>query len=178
MQHHTPIIVLYLSISIALLTAWVFQKRSRPQKLTLCRSLHVKALQATVSEGLAQGPYVAGFKPATIRSKGIDSTNAPPPPQSYKHSPIDFFQAFCHFVFETTFWDFVFWTTTLVLDNLVVSIGDCQSRGRRFKFAPLSSSLEEALYKCSVWMNEWMKFFLAYILRNNEYADRHLLIGR
>ena len=22
--------------------------------------------------------------------------------------------------------------------------------------APLSSSLEEALYKCSIWMNEWM----------------------
>ena len=35
-------IVLYLSVSIALLTAWAFQKRSRPQQLTLseftCRS--------------------------------------------------------------------------------------------------------------------------------------------
>ena len=49
-------IVLYLSISIALLTAWAFQKRSRPQQLTLCRSLHAEALQITVSEGLAQGP--------------------------------------------------------------------------------------------------------------------------
>jgi len=52
-------IVLYLSISMALLTAWAFQKRSRPQQLTLCRSLHTEALQATASEGLAQGPYVA-----------------------------------------------------------------------------------------------------------------------
>jgi len=49
--------------------------------LTLCRSLHAKALQATVSEGLAQGPYVAAraqFKPTTLRSKSIDSTNEPP----------------------------------------------------------------------------------------------------
>ena len=72
-------IVLYLSISIALLTAWAFQKRSRSQQLTLCRSLHAEALQATVSEGLAQGPYVAvRFEPTTLRSKGIDPTNAPP----------------------------------------------------------------------------------------------------
>ena len=66
-------ILLYLSISIELLTARVFQKRSRPQQLILCRSLHAEALQATASEGLAQGPYVAagaGFEPATIRSKG------------------------------------------------------------------------------------------------------------
>jgi len=46
-------IVLFLSISIALLTAWAFQKRSRPQLFTPCRSLHAKALQAIVSEGLA-----------------------------------------------------------------------------------------------------------------------------
>src|SRR6218665_375308 len=52
-------IVLYLSISIALLTACAFQKRSRPQQLTLYRSLHAEALQATASGGLAQGPYVA-----------------------------------------------------------------------------------------------------------------------
>src|SRR6218665_307882 len=48
-----------------------------------CRSLHAEALQATVSEGLAQGPYVtatAGFEPTNLRSKGIDSTNAPPCP--------------------------------------------------------------------------------------------------
>jgi|SRR6218665_155699 len=40
-----------------------------------------ETLQATVSEGLAQGPYLAaraGFVPMTLRSKGIDSTNASP----------------------------------------------------------------------------------------------------
>ena len=39
-----------------------------------------KRYRATVSEGLAQGPYVAaraGFEPTTLWSKGIDSTNAP-----------------------------------------------------------------------------------------------------
>ena len=67
-------IVLYLSTSIALLTAWAFQKQ-----LTLCRSLHAEALQATVSEGLAQSPCVvarAGFEPTILCSKGIGSTNA------------------------------------------------------------------------------------------------------
>jgi len=42
---------------------------------------HAEAPQATVSEGLAQGPYVAaraGFKPVTLRMKGVESTNAPP----------------------------------------------------------------------------------------------------
>jgi len=46
--------------------------------LTLCRSLHAEALQAAVSEGLAQGHHVAdraAFEPTTLRSKGIDSTN-------------------------------------------------------------------------------------------------------
>src|SRR6218665_3768074 len=72
--------VLYLSISIALLIARAFQKRFRPKQLTLCRSLHVEALQAIVSEGLAQGLYVAArakSEPWTVQSKGIDSTNAP-----------------------------------------------------------------------------------------------------
>ena len=48
-------IVLYLSICIALFTAWALQKRSRPQQLTLCRSFHAEALQATVSEWIVQG---------------------------------------------------------------------------------------------------------------------------
>src|SRR6218665_521977 len=57
------------------------QRRSRTQKLTLCRSSHAEALQATVSEGLAQGSWRAsraGFEPMSFRSKGIDSTNVPP----------------------------------------------------------------------------------------------------
>ena len=80
-------IALYLSISIVLLTAWAFQRRSRPQQLTLCWSLHVEMLQSTGSEGLAQGLYMAaraGFEPVTLRSKGIVSTNAPPCPTFMK----------------------------------------------------------------------------------------------
>ena len=72
-------IVLYVSNSIVL-TAWAFQKCSRPQQFTLCWSLHAKAPQATVSEGLAHGSYVAarvGFEPTTLPLKGFDSTNAP-----------------------------------------------------------------------------------------------------
>src|SRR6218665_624696 len=36
------------------------QRRCQPQQLTLCRSLHAEALQATVSEGLAHGPWRGG----------------------------------------------------------------------------------------------------------------------
>ena len=49
----------------------------------ICRSLNAEALQATVREGLAQGPYVAprvGSEPVTLRLKGI---NAPPRPTTY-----------------------------------------------------------------------------------------------
>ena len=52
----------------------------------MCRSQHAEALQATASKGLAQGPYVAtraGFELATLRSKDIDSTNAPPRSKKY-----------------------------------------------------------------------------------------------
>ena len=55
----------------------------------LCRSLHAEALQATVSEGLAQGPYIAaraGFEPKTLLSKGVVSTNAPPCPHIFVHN--------------------------------------------------------------------------------------------
>src|SRR6218665_1962636 len=57
--------------------------------MTLCGSLHAKALQATVSERLAQGRYAvarAGFKPTTLRSKGFDSTNAPPRQYNRTHT--------------------------------------------------------------------------------------------
>ena len=42
-----------------------------------------RSATATVSEGLAQGSCMAsraGFEPTTLRSKGIDSTNAQPRP--------------------------------------------------------------------------------------------------
>jgi len=41
---------------------------------------HAEAPQATANVGLAQVPYVAarvGFKPVTIRTKGVESTNEP-----------------------------------------------------------------------------------------------------
>src|SRR6218665_572374 len=37
------------------------QRRSRPPQFTLCRSLHAKALQATISERLAQGPWLERY---------------------------------------------------------------------------------------------------------------------
>src|SRR6218665_1589471 len=64
-------VVLYFIHFYSASRSMAVQKRSRPQQLTLCRSLHTKALQATVSEGLAQGPYVAarvGLEPTTLWS--------------------------------------------------------------------------------------------------------------
>ena len=63
-----------------------FSEALPTKALTLCRSLHAEAQQATPSEGLAQCPYVAtiaGFEPAILRSKGINSTNAPPRPTKW-----------------------------------------------------------------------------------------------
>ena len=73
--------VLYLSIYIALLTAWAFQKRSRLQHRyrvgvntsKQCRQLWVKDLPNL-------GPYVAargGFEPAILRTKGTEPTTEP-----------------------------------------------------------------------------------------------------
>ena len=47
---------------------------------------HTKVQQASASEVLAQDLYVvvrAGFEPAILQSKGIDSTNVPTFPLSY-----------------------------------------------------------------------------------------------
>ena len=44
---------------------------------------HAEASQATLSEGLAQGPYVAarvGFEPTTLRMKDDELTSEPPHP--------------------------------------------------------------------------------------------------
>ena len=49
---------------------------------------HGEAPQATVSEGLAQGPYVAaraGVEPMTLRTKGVDCTNAPHTPHTLQY---------------------------------------------------------------------------------------------
>src|SRR6218665_672061 len=59
------------------------QRHSRHSTNTV-PEFHAEAPQATLSEGLAQGPYVAarvGVEPMTLRTKGIDSTNAPHTPQ-------------------------------------------------------------------------------------------------
>ena len=53
------------------------QRRSKHSTDTVSE-FHAKAQQATASEGLVQGPYVAartGFEPATLRTKGAESTN-------------------------------------------------------------------------------------------------------
>ena len=50
---------------------------------------HTEAPQATVSEGLAQGGYVAaraGVEPMALRTKGVDSTKAPIRPTIAKTS--------------------------------------------------------------------------------------------
>src|SRR6218665_2567736 len=55
------------------------QRRSRHSTDTV-PEFHAEAPQATVSEELAQGPYLAaraGDEPMTPRTKGVDSTNAP-----------------------------------------------------------------------------------------------------
>ena len=60
------------------------QRRSRHSTDTVLK-FHAKAPQATASEGLAQGPYVsarAEFEPATLRTKGDESTNEPPRPHN------------------------------------------------------------------------------------------------
>jgi len=47
---------------------------------------HAKVPQATASEGLAQGLYVAaraGFELATLRTKGAEYTNEPSCPTGY-----------------------------------------------------------------------------------------------
>jgi len=46
--------------------------------LILCQNYHDEALQATASEGLAQGPYVAarvGLESATLQTEGTEPHN-------------------------------------------------------------------------------------------------------
>ena len=47
------------------------------------KEFHAEAPQATSNEGLSEGPYVAaraGFKPTTLRTKGLEPTTEPPHP--------------------------------------------------------------------------------------------------
>src|SRR6218665_1974849 len=75
-----------LDISIAPLQVHYYSEALPTAALILCQSKHAKALQTTVSEGLAQGPYVAarvGFRPATLRTQGTELTAEPPCPTIY-----------------------------------------------------------------------------------------------
>src|SRR6218665_1194780 len=63
---------------------------------------HAEAPQATVSEGLAQGPYVAarvGVEPTTIRLRVIDLTSAPPRPQFICPIPCEYSTLSVHLPF-------------------------------------------------------------------------------
>ena len=66
---------------------------------------HAEAPQAIVSEGLAQGPYVAaraGFKLTTFRTTGDEFTNEPPRPTKFYVCLSAYFHTFlfvCLFVY-------------------------------------------------------------------------------
>src|SRR6218665_102764 len=67
------------AISIAPLQVHYYSE-ALPTQHGYCVGVSRRMQHATVSEGHAQGPYVAaraGFKPATLRTKGVESTNAP-----------------------------------------------------------------------------------------------------
>jgi len=58
------------------------KRRSRHNSDTVSE-FHAEAPQTTASEDLAQGPSVAArvwFEPATLRTKGDESSNEPPRP--------------------------------------------------------------------------------------------------
>ena len=87
-MHHIAYLHIYYihsfihAISIAPLQVTNTQRRSRHSVDTVSK-FQAEAPQATVSEGLAQGQYVAaiaGFEPATLRKKGNESTTNPTRP--------------------------------------------------------------------------------------------------
>ena len=51
--------------------------------LILCRSEHTQALQATVSEGLVQGPYIRGVWESNPRAFGRKTPNSTTEPPSH-----------------------------------------------------------------------------------------------
>ena len=58
-----------------------------PTQHGYCAEFHAEAPQATVSEELAQGPYMvarAGVEPTKLRLKAINTTNVPRRPQAHK----------------------------------------------------------------------------------------------
>src|SRR6218665_2494627 len=78
----TFILVLFRLFLYRLFKSTTTQRRSRHSTDTV-KEFHAEAPQSTASEGLAHGQYLAaraGFKPATLRSKGNESANEPPRP--------------------------------------------------------------------------------------------------
>src|SRR6218665_2996994 len=80
----------FYSASSSPLGYYYTQRRSR-HSMYAVQEFHAEApasrlvFQATASEGLAQGSYVAaraGVEPMTLRTKDVDSTNAPPTPHT------------------------------------------------------------------------------------------------
>src|SRR6218665_61114 len=68
------------TISIAPRKSTTTQRRSQHSTDTVSE-FHAESPQVTLSEELAHGPYVAaraGFEPAILRTKGVESTNEPP----------------------------------------------------------------------------------------------------
>jgi len=76
-----------LYISIAPLQVHCYSEALLTKASILCWSQHTEVLQATVSEGLAQGPYVAArvlFEPVTFWMQGTEPTTEPPCPGKSK----------------------------------------------------------------------------------------------
>jgi len=72
-------------ISIVHLQVHYYSEVLPTTALTLCRSKHAEALQATVNEGLAR-PYVVarvGFEPTIFRTQGTELTTKPPSPANH-----------------------------------------------------------------------------------------------
>ena len=63
----------------------IYCSEAHPPQHGYCVGIARQAPQATVTEGLAQGPCVAarsGIEPTTLRTKSVDSTKAPHTPQT------------------------------------------------------------------------------------------------
>src|SRR6218665_1382936 len=73
------------AISIASLQVHYYSE-ALPTQHVHCAGISHRSAKGTVSEELAQDPYLAaraGVKPMTLRTKSVDSTKAPPTPHNY-----------------------------------------------------------------------------------------------
>src|SRR6218665_2956156 len=87
MHHPLYSSFIHSAISIAPLQVLYYSQALPTTARILYRSFTPKHT-ATVGKGLAQGPYMAaraGVEPTTLRLKAIDSTKAPPCPNTMHH---------------------------------------------------------------------------------------------